>query len=103
MPVRVVIRRICESASRTLPLLAVLFVPVAAGIPWLYRWSDPKVVAADEIIRHKHVYLNVPFFIIRAIIYFAGWLMFSHFLNKWSHVQDATGRKPFRRVAIRLR
>jgi hypothetical protein len=93
----VVIRRICESASRTLPLLAVLFVPVAAGIPWLYRWSDPKVVAADEIIRHKHVYLNVPFFLIRAAFYFAGWMAIAYLLNRWSAEQDRVGGRQLHR------
>jgi len=93
----VVIRRICESASRTLPLLAVLFVPVATGIPWLYRWSDPKVVAADEIIRHKHVYLNVPFFLIRAAFYFAGWMTIAYVLNRWSAEQDRVGGRQLHR------
>src|SRR5271169_6042330 len=54
----VVIRRPAEAAARTLPLLALLFVPVVIGIPNLYRWSHADVVAADAIIRHKHAYLN---------------------------------------------
>ena len=57
----VVIRRPCEAAARTLPLVALMFVPIAIGIPNLYPWSHSKVVAADEILKHKQVYLNVPF------------------------------------------
>ena len=86
-----VIRRLCESAARTLPLLLILFVPIAIGIPRLYLWSHPDKVAADEILRHKAVYLNVPFFLVRASIYFAGWLALSYFLNKWSAEQDESG------------
>ena len=86
-----VIRRLCESAARTLPLLLILFVPIAIGIPRLYLWSHPDKVAADEILRHKAVYLNVPFFLVRAAIYFAGWLALSYFLNKWSAEQDESG------------
>jgi hypothetical protein len=93
----VVIRRICESAARTLPLLALLFVPVALGIPWLYRWADAKAVAADEILRHKHVYLNVPFFLIRAAFYFAGWIFCAQFLSRWSLEEDRTGGRRLRR------
>ena len=84
-----VFRRIFEAASRTLPLLAVLFLPILLGITTLYPWSHPDHVAADEVLRHKSVYLNTPFFIIRAVIYFAGWVGIATLLNKWSRMQDA--------------
>ena len=84
-----VIVRLCESAARTLPLLAVLFVPVAVGIPRLYIWSHPEAVAADEALRHKSVYLNTPFFLARTAFYFAGWCLLAYLLNKWSAWQDA--------------
>jgi hypothetical protein len=97
----IVIRRLCESASRTLPLLAVLFLPIVIGIPRLYLWSDAKVVAADEILRHKQVYLNVPFFLVRAAIYFGGWMLLSYLVDKWSREQDETGgRKVYRRLQL---
>lgn len=90
----IVLRRVSESASRTIWMLILLFIPICIGIPWLYSWSHPDVVASDPILQHKHVYLNVPFFIGRAVFYFAGWWLFVHFLNKWSHEQDVTGRDP---------
>jgi hypothetical protein len=90
----IVTRRITESATRTIPLLVLLFIPVLVGIPRLYSWAHADLVAADPILRHKQIYLNVPFFIVRAVIYFAGWLIFAYFLNKWSHEQDSTGRDP---------
>src|ERR1019366_118872 len=80
----VVIRRPCEAAARTLPLVALMFVPIVIGIPNLYPWSHTKVVAADEILRHKQVYLNVPFFLPRAAIYFAGSLLKSRLFDPWS-------------------
>jgi hypothetical protein len=87
----VVIRRPAEAAARTLPLLALLFLPVVVGIPNLYRWSHANMVAADEILQHKHAYLNVPFFLIRAAVYFAGWGFLAWFLNRWSAVEDREG------------
>lgn len=92
-----VIRRPCEAAARTLPLLLILFIPIAIGIPHLYQWSHADVVARDPVLQHKAVYLNVPFFLIRAAVYFAGWMLFAYFLNKWSGEQDrgsaaATGK-----------
>ena len=88
----IVIRRITESATRTIPLLAFLFLPILIGIPKLYSWSHDEVVKADPLLQHKHLYLNVPFFIVRVLIYFIGWWIFAHFLNKWSHEQDSGGR-----------
>jgi hypothetical protein len=83
-----VIRRPCEAASRTLPLLLVLFIPIVIGIPHLYQWSHSDIVAHDPVLQHKSIYLNVPFFLIRAGLYFAGWLLIAHLLYRWSGDQD---------------
>lgn len=85
-----VIRRILESGTRTLPLLALLFLPVAVGLPYLYEWSRPDIVAHDAILQQKSVYLNVPFFLARAVLYFAVWLTIVRYLNRWSLEQDGT-------------
>jgi hypothetical protein len=84
-----VFRRIFEASSRTLPLLFVLFLPVVIGMGTLYPWSHADQVAADPILQHKSAYLNVPFFIVRAVIYFAGWVTIAALLSKWSRQQDA--------------
>ncbi len=86
----VVIRRICEAAARTLPLLVVLFVPVALGIPHIYKWSDAAAVKADHLLEHKQLYLNVPFFLVRSFLYFAGWGLCAWLINRWSREQDET-------------
>ena len=95
----VVIRRPAEAAARTIPLLALLFIPVAIGIPSLYRWSHADIVAADEVLRHKQPYLNVPFFLIRAAAYFAGWILLEVLLNRWSADEDRRVRGSHRRMA----
>jgi len=87
----VVIRRPAEAAVRTLPLLAVLFIPIVIGIPNLYRWSHANVVAADAVLQHKHAYLNVPFFLIRAAVYLICWNFLGWYLNRWSAVEDREG------------
>jgi hypothetical protein len=83
-----VFRRIFEASSRTLPLLAVLFLPVVLGMHSLYPWTHPEHVAEDEILRHKAAYLNVGFFLVRALIYFAGWILITWTMTKWSRQQD---------------
>ncbi len=84
------IRRIIESGTRTLPVLAILFIPIVFGISHLYSWSLPSA-AQDEVLRQKHLYLNIPFWVIRAVLYFAIWLYYAHRLNRMSAIQDETG------------
>lgn len=84
-------RRTLESATRTLPLLALLFIPVAIGIPHLYDWAHPDLVQREYVLHHRDVYMNTPMFIIRAVVYFLIWGVFAYFLNKWSVEQDERG------------
>ena len=76
------IKRLLEAAMRTLPALAALFVPIGFGIHSLYEWSHDDVVAQDLILQHKAPYLNVPFFLARAALYFALWTGLALYLLK---------------------
>ena len=84
----VVSRRVFEGASRMLPLMAVLFVPFAFGLPDVYLWARPEAVHADPLLQHKATYLNVGFFLIRASIYFLAWSVLALMLSRWSHQQE---------------
>src|SRR5262245_41891341 len=95
----VVTRRICGAASRVLPLLTILFLPIVFGMHDLYEWTNADVVAGDEILQAKQFYLNTPFFLVRAVIYFAAWNAIVYFLNAWSLEQDRTGDP---RLALRM-
>jgi hypothetical protein len=83
-----VMRRPLESGARTLPLMALLFVPIALSLHRLYEWSHAEALARDPLLRHKSAYLNAPFFIGRTLLYFAGWIAFSWLLSRWSLEQD---------------
>lgn len=98
----VVIRRPAEAAVRTLPLLALLFIPIALGIPSLYKWAHPNIVAADEILKHKQAFLNVPFFLARAAIYLGGWSLLGWLLSRWSAVEDRDGTANMQRLMSRI-
>jgi hypothetical protein len=84
-----VIRRILEAGTRTLPLMAVAALPLLAGMTALYSWSRPG--QTDPVILAKHSYLNPQFFIVRMVFYFAIWSTLAYFLNKWSREEDAGG------------
>jgi hypothetical protein len=84
-------RRILEAATRGLPLLAVLFVPLLFGLRELYPWARPEAVEADPHLMHQRPYLNVGFFLVRAALYFTAWLACAGFLNHWSTLEDKGG------------
>ena len=83
-----VARRVYEAGTRVLPYCMLLFIPIAVMLPRLYVWARPEAVAADEILQHKHLYLNPTFFYIRALIYFVAWGGCAYYLNRWSLQQD---------------
>jgi hypothetical protein len=85
-----VIRRALEAATRTLWLMALLYIPLLLGMSHLYGWAQPQA-AANPVYQQKHFYLNTPFFIARSVIYFALWIGLAWLLNRWSFEQDRTG------------
>jgi hypothetical protein len=99
-----VIRRVLESATRTLPLMALLFVPIIFGMGHLYEWTHLDQLRnahglEDEhlvkMLEHKSAYLNVPFFLLRTLLYFLIWGALTYLLNKWSREQDRTAERRF--------
>jgi hypothetical protein len=98
----VVIRRPIGAASRTLPVMTVLFLPIAFGMRALYPWTSADLVAHDEVLQHKQPYLNAPFFLVRAAIYFAVWNALAYFLNSWSLRQDRTAEEKLARRMQKL-
>ena len=82
------LRRTLEAAARTLPLLAILFIPIGFGMTELYPWARPEAVEASENLQHKAIYLNVPFVWGRAVLFFVLWIGTALLLNVWSRRQD---------------
>jgi hypothetical protein len=97
------VRRVFEAASRTMPLLLVLFLPLLFGMKRLYVWTNPEEVAKNKHLQEiTRTYLNLSGFITRAAIYFAIWLVLAYLLNRWSAEQDSPGgpRSNFRFRAV---
>ena len=83
-------RRFFEAAMSTMPLLLVLFVPIFFGLSHLYPWTDPAVLAGDEVLRHRRAYMNPAGFVLRTLVVFGVWILLAHLLTKWSAEQDAS-------------
>lgn len=95
------IRRVLEAGTRVLPLMLLLFLPIAIfGLSHLYEWmhiSEVQEPAVRRILNAKRPYLNPTFFLIRAALYFAIWMGLMFLLNKWSAEQDRTANRQYSR------
>lgn len=87
----VAIRRIAENIMMTLPVFALLFIPIYLGVEHIFHWSDPHALAVDPILQWKASYLNKSAFGIRAIVYFVIWTLLALRFFLLSRKQDATG------------
>jgi hypothetical protein len=99
------IHRFLEAATRTLPVLVLLFLPVALGVSSLYPWANPEMRETEHVREALHspgkaVFLSVPWFLLRTVIYFAVWNLIGFLLNRWSAVHESSGDA---RVSQRVR
>ena len=87
-----VLFRVMEGISSYLiPGAVIVFLLLVAGTLDLHKifiWMDAKVVAEDHLIQGKSGYLNKPFFLIRAVIFMAGWIFYRQYSRKNSLAQD---------------
>ncbi|HLM61184.1 MAG TPA: hypothetical protein VK308_10285 [Pyrinomonadaceae bacterium] len=83
----VAIRRIAEAASRTLPIIFVLFLPVMFGMTYIYEWTH-LLHTGDKIVEWKKPYLTIEWWIIRSVLYFVLWGVMVFLLNRWGKRQD---------------
>ena len=90
----VVIRRILEAATRTLPVMAILGLPILAGMGHLYHWTHETT---DPVILDKAAYLNVPFFIGRTVFAIALFSFYAYYLSAKSKRQDESGDPELKR------
>lgn len=84
-------KRIPEAMAAYLPFAAGFFAILLLGVHHLYEWSHAEEVASDHLIHHKSVYLNLPFFALRIVVFFGLWILLTKMLRKISLKEDAEG------------
>ena len=94
------IRKFLEAGISTLPLMAVLLVPMLFGFGYLYRWTQPVGLRTDLLVEPKAAYLNLPALLFRTCVFFGIWGILAFLLLHWSGRQLATGEP---RVTLVLR
>jgi hypothetical protein len=92
-----VIRRVLEASTRTLPLMLILFIPIIFGLRQIYPWANSAFMNTTPALQQKSHYLNPSFFIMRSAIYFAFWSLLALALNWFSLEQDRTGKSRIRK------
>src|SRR5215475_13118355 len=94
----IIIRRPLESATRTLPLLVIAFLPIAIfGMPYLYNgngddkgWLNAPASGEGALSEFQKSWLTHSGYLIRAVIYFAVWLALMFIFNNLSKQQDTS-------------
>src|SRR5882672_8831931 len=92
----VIIRRVLEAATRTLPLMLILFIPILLRLNQIYSWTNAAEMDQTPALREKAAhYLNPAFFTVRAALYFAIWSLMMLLLNMFSLEHDRTADRRF--------
>jgi len=102
----VVVRRVAEMFAVSIWLVGLLFVPLLIYCfshlgASLYPWLDAGHVSHDELLLGKRPYLNLPFFAVRATVFFGLWSAFAvHFTH--SSLRQDVGQDNIQ-AAMRMR
>jgi hypothetical protein len=91
---------------------ALIVLTIAVGSHYIghdniFIWMNPDVVNPesehyDKLIDNKSSFLNVPWFIIRGLIFITGWSLYRHFSRKFSIAQDTAEDKSNFKKAFRI-
>jgi hypothetical protein len=85
------VQRIGEVMGNFVPVAGILMLLLFAlgGMSHIFHWTHTEHL--DAILLGKVAYLNVPFFFIRFVVYFAGWMLLIHLIKKASRNLDELG------------
>lgn len=85
-------KRIPEAMSTFIPVGAILLLLfLVLGSHSVYHWTHAEEVAKDELLAHKAPYLNLPFMIIRYVVFVGSWILLAYMLRKYSLKEDEVG------------
>jgi len=96
------IRPVLVAAARTLPIVALLFLPVVFGLEREYAWAIEGAADHDHLLAHKRPWLNPTAFVVRAAIYLAIWVAFSLLLPRLMRAAEESSDPIVRRRPVML-
>jgi hypothetical protein len=109
----VMVKRVAEAISTFLwipagIMIIIILIEAFGGHSHIYHhWmqhgiTDSNDVNYDKIIAEKDWYLNIPFFVLRALIYVGGWVFAGFLFRKYSKLQDETGELSYHKKSFKL-
>ena len=96
----IVVRRLGENMMATMPLFAVLFVPIVLLMGDVYPWVHEQAEGGNALLAAKAPFLNTTFFVTRTVVYFVCWSAIALFYARASRRQDESGD---RAISLRLK
>lgn len=85
----ITVRRLAELTSATLPILALVGLPIIFLMSSIYHWIGSETIG--NYIGIKSTFLTVPWFLFRAVAYFGVWTWLALYFYRKSVEQDKTG------------
>ncbi|HEY7155636.1 MAG TPA: hypothetical protein VH575_16865 [Gemmataceae bacterium] len=82
------LRRILEASASVVLPLAVLFVPILLGLPFVYEYGQWTPVETAPKLQQKALWLSAPAVTVKAILFFACWIGMAYLFRRWSRQQD---------------
>lgn len=84
--------RIYQAVGNVIPITGILMIPILIfGMPSLYHWAHAGAAEHDPLIAHKMPYLNMTFYTIRFVLYFAVWIFMTQMIRRFSIKEDQIG------------
>lgn len=89
------IRRLSEGMASFIPVMlgGALLLILLGGVKHLYQWADPEFIQNNPIVAAKTSYLNVPFLVVRVLVFGLGMALFAHKIVGHSTQQDTDGKE----------
>ncbi len=85
------IQRVPLSLGAFVPPAMILMLFLYFGLGQIYEWAHPGITGTDKLIAHKAPFLNVPFYMVRIIIYFGLWIPLVLLLRQYALREDVEG------------
>jgi hypothetical protein len=84
-------KRVPEAMMLYIPVGAFFFLLIIFGSHNLYLWTHKDIVQVDEILLLRAHYMNLPFAMLRMIVFFGVWILMIWLIRRASIREDKFG------------
>lgn len=81
---------VLRAMGAALPVAGAAGLILLVGVPSLFEWAHAPDLAGDPVLAAKSGYLNLPFFAVRLVAYFALWMLTARHLARATTREDGS-------------